>query len=198
VGVRNLICITGDPPRMGGYPAATAVFDVDAIGLVNIVSNLNRGLDIGGNPMGSQTSLVIGVGANPGAVNFDEEMRRFEWKVQGGAEYAVTQPVFDLNLLERFVRRAEPFGIPVMAGIWPLLSHRNAEFMVNELNVPVPAEFIDRMRRADTTEKARAEGVAIAREMVRRISGLVAGVQLSAPFGRYELAVQVAEAFPSR
>jgi homocysteine S-methyltransferase len=197
-GIRNLICITGDPPRMGAYPAATAVFDVDAIGLVNIVHNLNRGLDIGGNPMGSQTSLVIGVGANPGALNFDEEMRRFEWKVQGGAEFVVTQPVFDIDLLERFVRRAEPFRIPVLAGIWPMLSHRNAEFMVNELNVPVPAEFMERMRKADTTEKARREGVAIAREMVGRIGKLVAGVQLSAPFGRYEMALEVAEALPSR
>ena len=197
-GIRNLICITGDPPRMGAYPAATAVFDVDAIGLVNIVHNLNRGLDIGGNPMGSQTSLVIGVGANPGALNFDEEMRRFEWKVQGGAEFVVTQPVFDIDLLERFVRRAAPFRIPVLAGIWPMLSHRNAEFMVNELNVPVPAEFMERMRKADTTEKARHEGVAIAREMVARIGKLVAGVQLSAPFGRYEMALEVAEALPSR
>ncbi len=198
VGIRNLICITGDPPRMGAYPAATAVFDVDAIGLVNIVHNLNRGLDIGGNPMGSQTSLLIGVGANPGALNFDEEMRRFEWKVQGGAEFVVTQPVFDIDLLERFVRRAAPFRIPVLAGIWPMLSHRNAEFMVNELNVPVPAEFMERMQRADTTEKARHEGVAIAREMVGRIGKLVAGVQLSAPFGRYEMALEVAEALPSR
>jgi homocysteine S-methyltransferase len=197
-GIRNLICITGDPPRMGAYPAATAVFDVDAIGLVNIVHNLNRGLDIGGNPMGSQTSLLIGVGANPGALNFDEEMRRFEWKVRGGAEFVVTQPVFDIDLLERFVRRAAPFRIPVLAGIWPMLSHRNAEFMVNELNVPVPAEFMERMRRADTTEKARREGVAIAREMLGRIGNLVAGVQLSAPFGRYEMALEVAEALPSR
>ena len=197
-GIRNLICITGDPPRMGAYPAATAVFDVDAIGLVNIVHNLNRGLDIGGNPMGSQTSLLIGVGANPGALNFDEEMRRFEWKVRGGAEFVVTQPVFDIDLLERFVRRAAPFRIPVLAGIWPMLSHRNAEFMVNELNVPVPAEFMERMRKADTTEKARHEGVAIAWEMVGRIGKLVAGVQLSAPFGRYEMALEVAEALPSR
>jgi len=148
--------------------------------------------------MGSQTSLLIGVGANPGALNFDEEMRRFEWKVQGGAEFVVTQPVFDIDLLERFVRRAAPFRIPVLAGIWPMLSHRNAEFMVNELNVPVPAEFMERMRKADTTEKARQEGVAIAREMLGRIGKLVAGVQLSAPFGRYEMALEVAEALPSR
>jgi homocysteine S-methyltransferase len=196
VGVRNLICITGDPPRMGLYPDATAVFDVDAIGLVNIVRNLNHGLDIGGNPMGSQTALLIGVGANPGALNLDEELRRFEWKVEAGAEYVVTQPVFDLDLLETFLKRIEHAKIPVLCGIWPLTSFRNAEFMVNELRVPVPEEFMERMRRVDDAEKARAEGVAIAREMVQRVAGMVQGIQLSAPFGRYQMAIDVAEAIP--
>jgi homocysteine S-methyltransferase len=197
-GVRNLICITGDPPRMGLYPDATAVFDVDAIGLVNIVRNLNHGLDIGGNPMGSQTALLIGVGANPGALNMDEEMRRFDWKVQAGAEYVVTQPVFDLDLLEVFLKRTEHYKIPVLCGIWPLTSFRNAEFMVNELRVPVPDRFMERMRRVDNAEKAREEGVAIAREMVQHAASMVQGVQLSAPFGRYQMAVDVAEAIPSR
>ncbi len=198
VGVRNLICITGDPPRMGTYPDATAVFDVDAIGLTNIVSSLNHGLDIGGNPIGSQTSLLIGVGANPGAVNMDEELRRFDWKVQAGAEYVVTQPVFDLDLLEMFLRRTEQYNIPIIAGVWPLTSLRNAEFMVNELRVPVPPAYMERMRRADSADKARAEGVLIAQEMVSRTRSLVRGVQLSAPFGRYEMAVQVAEAIGAR
>ncbi len=198
MGVRNLICITGDPPRMGAYPDATAVFDVDAIGLVNIVRNLNHGLDIGGNPMGSQTALLIGVGANPGAPNLDEEIRRFEWKVEAGAEYVVTQPVFDLNLLEQFLRRVERVRIPVICGIWPLTSFRNAEFMVNELRVPVPNEFMDRMRRVDSAERAREEGVAIAREMVARVRHVVQGVQLSAPFGRYQMALDVAEAIGPR
>ncbi len=191
-GVRNLICITGDPPRMGTYPDATAVFDVDAIGLTNIVNNLNRGLDIGGNPMGSQTALLLGVGANPGALNLDEEVRRFEWKVEAGAEYAVTQPVFDLDLLETFLRRTEHVHIPVIAGIWPLTSYRNAEFMVNELRVPVPPEYMERMRRAEGAEAARREGIAIAQDMVRRVRPLVQGVQLSAPFGRYGMAIEVA------
>jgi homocysteine S-methyltransferase len=198
VGVRNLICITGDPPRMGTYPDATAVFDVDAIGLVNIANNLNQGLDIGGNPMGSQTALLLGVGANPGALNMDEEIRRFEWKVQAGAEYVVTQPVFDLDLLEAFLKRIEHVRIPVIAGIWPLTSYRNAEFMVNELRVPVPEAFMERMRHADSAEKARQEGVAIAREMVRRVRPMVQGVQLSAPFGRYQMAIEVAEAIGPR
>jgi homocysteine S-methyltransferase len=198
VGVRNLICITGDPPRMGAYPDATAVFDVDAIGLVNIVKNLNHGLDIGGNPIGSQTALLIGVGANPGALNMDEEIRRFEWKVEAGAEFVVTQPVFDLDLLEKFLKRIAHVKIPVICGIWPLTSFRNAEFMVNELRVPVPEEFMERMRQVDSAEKARDEGVTIAREMTRRVRQMVQGVQLSAPFGRYQMALDVAEAIGPR
>ncbi|HEY1183953.1 MAG: bifunctional homocysteine S-methyltransferase/methylenetetrahydrofolate reductase [Bryobacteraceae bacterium] len=197
-GIRNLICITGDPPRMGAYPDATAVFDVDAIGLVNIVRNLNHGLDIGGNPMGSQTALLTGVGANPGAVNLDEEIRRFDWKTEAGAEYVVTQPVFDLNLLEAFLKRIEHAKLPVICGVWPLTSYRNAEFMVNELRVPVPEEFMERMRRVDDADKARAEGVAIGRQMVERIRTMVQGVQLSAPFGRYQMALDVAEAIGPR
>jgi methionine synthase / methylenetetrahydrofolate reductase(NADPH) len=197
-GVRNLICITGDPPRMGLYPDATAVFDVDAIGLVNIVNNLNHGLDIGGNPMGSQTAMLIGVGANPGALNMEEEIRRLDWKVEAGAEYIVTQPVFDLDLLEAFLKRTAHVKIPVICGIWPLTSYRNAEFMVNELRVPVPAHFMDRMQRVDNAEKAREEGVNIAREMVVRVRGMVQGVQLSAPFGRYQMALDVAEAIGPR
>ena len=198
VGVRNLICITGDPPRMGTYPEATAVFDVDAIGLTNIVNNLNHGLDIGGNPIGSQTALLLGVGANPGALNMEEELRRLEWKAQAGAEYIVTQPVFDLDLLEKFLKNTEHLRLPVICGIWPLTSYRNAEFMVNELRVPVPEHFMERMRRVDNAEKSRQEGVAIAQEMVERVRRMVEGVQLSAPFGRYSMAIEVAEAIGPR
>src|SRR6267378_3535287 len=193
-GIRNLICITGDPPKMGNYPDATAVFDVDAIGLVNIVQNLNRGLDIGGNPIGVGTSFVIGVGANPGVPNLDEEIRRFEYKVEAGAEYAVTQPVFDLSLLETFLRHIEHCRIPVVAGIWPLVSVRNAEFMKNELRVSVPNSILDRMARAKTPEAAREEGIAIAREMLVAVRGMVQGAQISAPLGRYASAVDVLEA----
>lgn len=196
-GIRNLICITGDPPKMGNYPDATAVFDVDAIGLVNIVNNLNRGLDIGDNPLGHGTSFVIGVGANPGLPNLDEEIRRFEYKVEAGAEYAVTQPVFDLSLLQKFLKRIEHCHIPVVAGIWPLVSLRNAEFMRNELRVSVPDEVLDRMSRASTPEAAREEGIAIAREMLSAVKNLVQGAQISAPMGRYATAVDVLEALGS-
>ena len=194
VGIKNLICITGDPPKMGNYPDATAVFDVDAIGLVNIVHNLNRGLDLGGNPIGAGTGFVIGVGANPGLTDLDEEVRRFEFKVEAGAEYAVTQPVFDLRLLENFVRRIEHCRIPVVAGIWPLVSVRNAEFMKNELRVSVPDAVLERMARAQTPEAARAEGVALAREMLLAVRQTVQGAQVSAPQGRYSSAVDVLEA----
>jgi len=198
VGIRNLICITGDPPKMGNYPDATAVFDVDAIGLVNIVHNLNRGLDIGGNPIGSGTGFVIGVGANPGLTDLDEEIRRFEYKVAAGAEYAVTQPVFDIRLLENFLRRIEHCRIPVVAGIWPLVSVRNAEFMKNELRVSVPDSILVRMARAANPEAARAEGVAIAREMLIAVRHTVQGAQISAPQGRYNLAVDVLEAMGTK
>jgi len=197
VGIRNLICITGDPPKMGNYPDATAVFDVDAIGLVNIVANLNRGLDIGGNPIGAGTSFVIGVGANPGLTDMDEEIRRFEYKVQAGAEYVVTQPVFDLTLLENFLRRIEHCRIPVVAGIWPLVSVRNAEFMKNELRVSVPDAILERMARAQTPDAGRAEGVAIAREMLVAARQTCQGAQISAPMGRYTSAVDVLEALGS-
>jgi len=197
-GIRNLLCITGDPPRMGSYPDATAVFDVDSIGLTNIVNNLNHGLDLGGSAMGSQTALLIGVGADPGALNLDEELRRLDWKVQAGAEYVVTQPIFDLDMLTRFLARIRHLRVPVIAGIWPLTSYRNAEFMVNELRVPVPEPYMDRMRRAAGAAAAQAEGVAIAREMVSKVRQMVAGVALSAPFGRYQLAVDIAGAVGPR
>ena len=194
LGIHNLICITGDPPKMGNYPDATAVFDVDSIGLVNIVHNLNRGLDIGGNPLGVGTGFVIGVGANPGVPNIDEEIKRFEYKVGAGAECAVTQPVFDLSLLESFLRRIEHCKIPVIAGIWPLVSVRNAEFMKNELRVSVPDAILERMAKATTPEAAREEGVAIAREMLIAVRGMVQGAQISAPSGRYTSAADVLEA----
>jgi methionine synthase I (cobalamin-dependent)/5,10-methylenetetrahydrofolate reductase len=197
IGIRNLICITGDPPKMGGYPDATAVFDVDAIGLVNIVHNLNRGLDIGGNPMGAGTEFVIGVGANPGVPNIDEEIRRFEYKVEAGAEYAVTQPVFDLSLLEKFLRRIEHFKIPVVAGIWPRVSARNAEFRKNELRVSVPESIMERMTHASSPEAAKEEGIAIAREMLIAVRHMVQGAQISAPQGKYAAAVDVLEALGS-
>lgn len=193
LGLRNILCLTGDPPKLGNYPDATAVFDVDAIGLVNIVRNLNHGLDIGGNSIGASTGFSVGVAANPGVPDMDNEIRRFAYKVEAGAEYAITQPVFDLRLLEAFLKRIEQFRIPVIAGIWPLVSLRNAEFMRNDLRVFVPDDVLLRMQRADTPELARAEGVRIAHEMLVEVRGMAQGVQVSAPAGRYAATLAVME-----
>jgi methionine synthase / methylenetetrahydrofolate reductase(NADPH) len=191
IGLRNILCLTGDPPKLGNYPDATAVFDVDAIGLVNIVRRLNHGLDIGANSIGASTNFTIGVAANPGVPDIEQELRRFAWKVEAGAEYAITQPVFDLRLLESFLRRIEEFRIPVIAGIWPLTSLRNAEFMRNDLRVSMPEEVMQRMAKVESPEAARAEGVRIAQEMLAEARPMVQGVQVSAPFGRYALAADV-------
>ncbi|MBC8086106.1 MAG: bifunctional homocysteine S-methyltransferase/methylenetetrahydrofolate reductase [Phycisphaerae bacterium] len=194
LGLRNLLLITGDPPKMGPYPDATAVFDIDAIGLTNLATKLNRGLDPGGNAIGTPTRFVVGVGVNPAALDAAHELRRFHWKVEAGAEYAITQPVFDPEQLEAFVRSIDDVRIPIVAGIWPLVSARNAEFLANEVpGVTVPASVLERMRKASEKSKEHgvAEGVAIAREMLDRVRGSVQGVQVSAPFGRIELALEV-------
>jgi homocysteine S-methyltransferase len=194
LGLRNVLLITGDPPKMGPYPDATAVFDIDAIGLTNLVANLNRGLDPGQNPIGTPTRFVVGVGVNPAALDPAHERQRFAYKVEAGAEYAITQPVFDPAQLERFLRSVEDVRIPVIAGIWPLVSARNAEFLANEVpGVTVPEGVLARMRAANARSKehALAEGIAIAREMLDLVREEVQGVQVSAPFGRVELALDV-------
>lgn len=193
-GLRNLLIITGDPPKMGPYPEATAVFDIDAIGLTNLVNNLNHGMDPGQNPIGEPTRFVIGVAANPVPIDRDREMSRFRWKVEAGAEFAVTQPVFDPEQFERFQREVEEYNIPIVMGVWPLVSFRNAEFLANEVpGVSVPDEVLNRMRRAQEggKEAALGEGVAIAREMFVRFKDSVQGVQVSAPFGRVAVALDV-------
>jgi methionine synthase / methylenetetrahydrofolate reductase (NADH) len=194
MGLRNLLLITGDPPKMGPYPDATAVFDIDSIGLTNLVSRLNHGLDPGGNAIGAPTRFAIGVGVNPAAIDPTEELRRFHWKVEAGAEYAITQPVYDVAQLERFLGTLDDARIPVIAGIWPLISARNAEFLANEVpGVTVPETVLRRMRAANerSKEHALAEGIAIAREVMSQVRPSVQGVQVSAPFGRADLALQV-------
>jgi methionine synthase I (cobalamin-dependent)/5,10-methylenetetrahydrofolate reductase len=187
LGVRNILAVTGDPPKLGNYPEATAVFDVDSIGLTNIVTRLNHGMDLAGNPIGDPTAFHVGVGVNPGAINLEEELRRLDWKIKAGAEFMITQPVFDPALLEAFLKRTEPLGLPLICGLWPLVSYRNAEFMNNEVpGARVPADILERMRRTTTQEEGFREGVAIARETYDRLKGGVAGVQLSAPLGRIE------------
>jgi methionine synthase I (cobalamin-dependent)/5,10-methylenetetrahydrofolate reductase len=189
LGIRNILAITGDPPKLGNYPDATAVFDVDSIGLVNLLNRLNHGLDLAGNPIGEATGFSIGVGVNPGAINLDEELRRLDWKVQAGAEYMITQPVFDISLLENFMKRVEHYKIPLIVGIWPLVSYRNAEFMNNEVpGARVPDNIMERMRKAQEVSKEAAfeEGIKIAKETYDYIRSEVSGVQIAAPLGRIE------------
>ncbi|MBA2459619.1 MAG: bifunctional homocysteine S-methyltransferase/methylenetetrahydrofolate reductase [Gemmatimonadales bacterium] len=198
-GIRNLLIVTGDPPKMGPYPEATAVFDIDSIGLTNLVSRLNRGLDPGSNPIGQPTKFVIGVGVNPAAPDFERELKRFAWKVEAGAEWAITQPVFDLDQLDRFLSRVESFRIPIVAGIWPLVSLRNAEFLANEVpGVTVPDAVLERMRRASALGKdaALAEGVRISQEMLTAVADRLQGAQVSAPLGKVPVALEVLEAAP--
>jgi homocysteine S-methyltransferase len=195
MGIRNLLIVTGDPPRVGDYPDATAVFDVDAIGLTNVVAHLNRGIDIGGQPIGEPTAFHIGVAANPGALNIDEEVRRFRYKVEAGAEFAVTQPVFDAHELQAFLDRIGEKGIPpvpMLAGIMPLASLRHAEFMANEVpGINVPDEVLERIRRAEAAGNAAAEGVAIAREVIDAIRPVVHGIQITTAAGAVDAALEV-------
>ncbi|HEY0928900.1 MAG TPA: bifunctional homocysteine S-methyltransferase/methylenetetrahydrofolate reductase [Gemmatimonas sp.] len=194
LGLRNLLLVTGDPPKMGPYPDATAVFDIDAIGLTNLVSKLNRGLDPGKNPIGEPTRFVVGVGVNPAAIDPDQELRRFHWKAEAGAEYAITQPVFDPAQLEKFLASVQDIRIPIVAGIWPLVSARNAEFLANEVpGVTVPEAVLQRMRLASSKSKEHgvAEGIAIAREALEQVRGSVQGVQVSAPLGHVAYALEV-------
>jgi methionine synthase / methylenetetrahydrofolate reductase(NADPH) len=191
-GLRNVLIVTGDPPATGPYPDSTAVFDIDSIGLTNLLRRLNQGLDPGGNPIGEPTRFVVGVALNQGA-DLEHELERFAWKVEAGADFAVTQPVFDAAQLERFLGRVRA-PIPVIAGIWPLASLRNAEFLANEVpGVQLPQAVIERMRLAQErgTAAARAEGVAIAAEMVEAVKDLVQGVQVTAPAGRVGAALEV-------
>jgi 5,10-methylenetetrahydrofolate reductase len=192
IGLRNILIITGDPPKLGDYPDATAVFDVDAIGLTNMVTRLNHGLDLGGSPIGKPTGYHIGVGANPGAIDLEFELRRFKYKVEAGAEFAVTQPVFDVEQLKSFLKKVSAHKIPIIAGIWPLASLRNAEFMRNEVpGVIVPDSVMERMQKAEAEGRAKEEGIAIARETLEEVRALVQGVQVSAPFGKVQGALDV-------
>jgi homocysteine S-methyltransferase len=192
MGVRNVLLVTGDARNVGDYPDATAVFDVDSIGLTQLVSHLNHGTDIGGQSVGRPTAFHIGVMVNPGAENFDAEMRRFAYKVEAGAEFAITKPVFDVASIERFITAVEGFRIPIVASLWPFDSVLNAEFMANEVpGVQVPAPVLERMRRAGSVDAAAAEGVAIAIEVGRALKDLAQGVHVAAPTASIDAALEV-------
>jgi homocysteine S-methyltransferase len=192
MGLRNLLLVTGDPGRVGDYPDATAVFDVDSIGLTNVVTRLNRGCDVGGQAIGAPTAFHTGVSVNPSASNLDQELRRFEYKVEAGAEFAVTRPIFDVRAFERFLKRIEGATLPIVAGVFPFESARNAEFMANEVpGVHVPEALLDRMRRADGSEAAAREGVEVARGIAAELKGAVQGLQVSTQSGDIETALAV-------
>jgi len=192
MGLRNLLLITGDPGRVGDYPDATAVFDVDSIGLTNVVSRLNHGCDIGGQGIGAPTSFHIGVSVNPAAPNLDQELRRFEYKVEAGAEFVVTRPIFDVRAFESFLKRIDHARLPVIAGIFPFESARNAEFLANEVpGVRVPDALLERMRRVDGPDTAAAEGIAIARGIAAELRGAVQGMQISTQSGDVDAALAV-------
>lgn len=191
-GIRNLLFITGDPPKLGDYPASTGVFDIDSVGLARMQNNMNLGFDLGGQPLNAQTSAVIGVGADPNAVDFSRECERLRRKVEAGADFVITQPVFDPEVLFRFLDAVADTGLPVIAGVWPLTSYRNAQFMHDEVpGVTVPDRIMERMAAAPDRDAQKAEGIAIARESLAAIRSRVAGVQISAPFGNVKLALEV-------
>ena len=195
MGIRNILAITGDPPMIGDYPQATAVFDIDSIGLVHLINNLNHGIDVGEKRIGDPTSFFAGVGVDPNSVNPENELHRLQLKKEAGAEYIITQPVFDVDSLEKFLEKADLGSLSLIAGIWPLVSLRNAEFMKNEVpGVYVPDEVISRIAKYETKDDQLKAGIEIAQRMIDRVASFVQGIQVSAPFGRYKLAVEVAGA----
>lgn len=191
LGIRNLLAVTGDPPKLGDYPHATPVFDVDSVGLVRILSGLNHGVDLAGNPLGGALPFYIGVGANPAAADLETEMQKFGRKAAAGAQYCLTQPVYEPGLLETFLESVEDYGVPVLVGVLPLVSSRNAEFLHNEVpGMSVPKPVRDRLAAAPTRQRARDVGVAVAREMVAAARERAAGVYVMPPFNRFDLAIR--------
>jgi homocysteine S-methyltransferase len=191
LGLRNVLGITGDPRYLGEIPDATAVFDVDSIGLTNLITRLNHALDLGGQPLGTPARFLCGVMANPSR-DLDQELKRLAYKVEAGAEFIVTRPVFDAGTFERFLRRVESFRRPVLVGLWPFDSALQAEFMANEVpGVTVPEPLVARMRACESAEAAASEGRAIAVEVLRAVRPMAQGVHLFAPGGRVADAAQV-------
>jgi methionine synthase I (cobalamin-dependent)/5,10-methylenetetrahydrofolate reductase len=196
LGVRNLVVITGDPPKMGDFPDATAVYDLDSIGILKLATRLNHGVDPGGKPLGATTRFLLATGAEPAALNYEREVARLRDKKAAGAELVMTQPVYSPEVLDRFLTDVAPLGLPVLVGLLPLASHRNAEFLHNEVpGMQVPEAIRERMRKAGSGAAARKEGVAIAREMLHAVRGRVAGAYVMPPFERYELALEVVDGF---
>jgi homocysteine S-methyltransferase len=195
-GIRNLVIITGDPPKMGDYPNCTAVYDMDSVGLLQMVRGFNHGRDPGGKPVGGATSFLLTTGAEPAAMDYERELLKLRRKIEAGAEAVLTQPVYDPAVLDKFLRDVEPLGIPVMVGLLPLASFKNAEFLHNEVpGMHIPDAVRERMRKAGTGAPARKEGVAIAREMLAAVRNRVAGAYVMPPLERWEAAIEVVDGF---
>ena len=193
-GIRNLVIITGDPPKMGDFPDASAVYDLDSIGILKLASRLNHGVDPAGKPLGGTTSFVLATGGEPAALNYQRELTRMRLKKDAGAELVMTQPVYDPAILDRFLDDIAPLQLPVLVGLLPLASYRNAEFLHNEVpGMQVPTEVRERMRKAGS--EGRKEGVKIAREMLAAVRSRVAGAYIMPPFERHELALEVVDGF---
>jgi methionine synthase / methylenetetrahydrofolate reductase(NADPH) len=195
-GVRNLLLVTGDPPKLGNNPGATGVYDVDAIGMTHIVARLNQGLDLGGSSFGRPTDFVFGVALNPTAANQELECKRFRYKLEAGAEFAITQPIYDVEAYQRFFDQLGQVSCPIIMGIWPLVSLRNAEFLKNEVpGVSVPDWVLAEMEKAgDNKEEAVKRGLEIAMRTMQTASKMVAGFQVSAPFNRVKVALEAIHA----
>jgi homocysteine S-methyltransferase len=197
LGIRNLVIITGDPPNMGDFPDCTGVYDLDSIGLLRLVRGLNHGRDPGGKAIGGVTQFFLTTGAEPAAMDYPREIARLKRKVEAGAEAVLTQPVYDPAVLDRFLKDVEPLGIPVLVGILPLASHRNAEFLHNEVpGMRIPDPIRERMRKVGSGPAARKEGVAIAREMLLAVRDRVVGAYIMPPLERWEMALEVIDGIP--
>lgn len=194
LGLRNILAITGDPPKLGDYPDATAVYDVDSIGLIRIMDHLDHGCDLAGNLIGPALGIHVGCGADPGKPDLEKEVRRLEEKVAAGAEYIMTQPVYDPRTVETFLGLVRHLNTPILIGILPLYSHRNAEFLHNEVpGMRIPDDIRERMQKAGSGEKAQREGVAIARDALRAARDNAQGAYVMPPFNKVELAIHVIE-----
>jgi homocysteine S-methyltransferase len=190
LGLRNVLCLRGDPPRVGDYPNATAVWDVNAVGLITILANMNKGLDANGTPIGNRAHFYIGAAVNPNADDVELELRLLRRKLEAGADFLVSQPIYDVDAFAAFVDQAGPLGVPLLAGVLPLVSARHAEFLHNEVpGVTIPEAV--RSRIAAAGEEGSTVGVELAVEVLDRARGLVQGAYVIPAFGRYDLAAQV-------
>ncbi len=192
MGIKNVLVVTGDPPKLGDYPHSTGVFDLDSVELTRVLKRMNQGVDVAGNEIGNWPGLTLGVGANPVADNLEREIERFKMKVDAGAQYAITQPVFDKEMLLEFMDKTSDHKIPIIAGVWPFVSYKNAEFMANEVpGVVVPDKYLEKMKKTTTKQEGIKLGIEIAQEIIEEISYHVQGFAVSAPFGKIDIALEV-------